>query len=351
MPLSVLSYPLSVIPKILRLAALGCLLMLSAPHLHAQWIKQNVDTTANLRGLSVVNEKVAWASGTGGTVIRTTDGGKTWNVMVVPGAKLLDFRDVEAFSADTAYVLAIGEGQKSRIFKTTDGGATWKQQFINMNILGFYDAMACWAENTCVAMSDPVHGKFLLTGTTDGGTSWKQIDAPQMPPATMSESAFAASGTCLIAHGKAGLFLVTGGGSSRVFRSDDRGSTWTAVETPLVKGRPGTGIFSIAMSDAKTGVIVGGDYEKPTDTAGSLAFTSDAGKIWKAGTGLTGYRSGVAYVDRKTIIAVGTSGSDISRNGGKKWKSLGTEDLNSVQSRGSNATWAVGPKGLVVKLK
>lgn len=327
------------------------IVLVAVQSLAAQWVKQNVDTTASLRGLSVVSEKVVWASGTGGTVIRTIDGGKTWNVMTVPGAKQLDFRDVEAFGSETAYVLSIGNDRNSRIFKTLDGGATWKQQFMSMNILTFYDAIACWDEMNCIAMSDPVHGKFLLTGTTDGGTSWKQIDNAEMPPATMSESAFAASGTCLIAHGKDGLFLVTGGGNSRVFRSVDRGRTWTVVATPLVKGRPGTGIFSIAMSDARTGVIVGGDYEKPTETAGSLAFTSDAGKAWKAGTGLTGYRSGVAYVDRKTIIAVGTSGSDISRNGGKKWKPLGTEDLNSVQSRGPQATWAVGPKGLVAKLK
>jgi len=317
----------------------------------AQWIKQNVDTTASLRGLAVVNEKVVWASGTGGTVIRTIDGGKTWKVMTVPGAKQFDFRDVEAFNATTAYVLAIGEGQKSRIFKTVDGGDTWNQQFVNMNILAFYDALACWDENNCIAMSDPVHGHFLLTGTGDGGETWKQIDTANMPAATMSESAFAASGTCLIAHGKDGLFLVTGGGNSRVFRSDDRGRTWTVVATPLVKGRPGTGIFSIAMSDAKTGVIVGGDYEKPTETAGSLAFTSDAGKTWKAGNGLSGYRSAVAFVDRKTMIAVGTNGSDISRSSGKMWQPLGTEDLNAVQSRGSTATWAVGPKGLVVRLK
>lgn len=351
MPLSVLSYPFSVIPKLLHLAAFACLFMLTAPNLQAQWIKKDVATTASLRGLSVVNEKVVWASGTGGTVIRTIDGGQTWKVMTVPGAEKLDFRDVEAFGPDTAYVLSIGNGRNSRIYKTTDGGATWKQQFMSMNILTFYDALACWDENNCVAMSDPVKGKFLLTGTTDGGSTWKDLDNGKMPEATLSESAFAASGTCLIAHGKDGLFLVTGGGNSRVFHSNDRGRTWTVRETPIVKGRPGTGIFSIAMSDTRSGIIVGGDYEKPSEAAKSLAFTADSGKTWKAGTGLGGYRSGVAYVDRKTILAVGNNGSDVSRDAGKTWKPVGTEDLNSVQSRSPKATWAVGPKGMVVKLK
>lgn len=317
----------------------------------AQWVKQSVATTASLRGLAVVSEKVIWASGSEGTVIRTIDGGKTWNVMQVPDAKKLDFRDIEAFDANTAYILSIGNDRNSRIFKTIDGGTTWKQQFMSMNILSFYDALACWNQNNCVAVSDPVHGKFLLTATTDGGATWKNIDTTQMPAATLSESAFAASGTCLITHGADGLFLVSGGGNARVFRSGDRGKTWTVVDSPLVKGRPGTGIFSIAMIDAKAGVIVGGDYEKPADATGSMAFTADAGKTWKAGLGLTGYRSGVADIDRKTIIAVGTNGSDISRNGGKTWTALGKENLNSVRSTGPRSTWAVGPDGSVFKLK
>src|SRR5829696_830825 len=99
----------------------------------AQWIKQNVNTTASFRGLSVVSEKVVWASGTGGTVIRTIDDGKTWNVFAVPGAEKLDFRDIEAFDANTAYILSIGNGDASRIYKTTDGGTTWKAQFTNTN--------------------------------------------------------------------------------------------------------------------------------------------------------------------------------------------------------------------------
>src|SRR5688572_10492819 len=122
----------------------------------AQWIKQTVDTTASFRGLSVVNEKVIWASGSGGTVIKTTDSGKTWKVMTVPRAEKLYFRDVEAFDANTAYVLSIGNGESSRIYKTSDGGTTWRLQFTNTNAKAFFDAIACWDRRNCIAMSDPV---------------------------------------------------------------------------------------------------------------------------------------------------------------------------------------------------
>src|SRR5687767_5588969 len=84
------------------------------------WQKQISGTTVRLRGLSAVSTSVAWASGQGGSYTRTIDGGRTWRSATVPGAETLDFRDVDAFDANTAYLLAIGEGDKSRIYKTTD---------------------------------------------------------------------------------------------------------------------------------------------------------------------------------------------------------------------------------------
>ncbi|RYZ46532.1 MAG: oxidoreductase, partial [Myxococcaceae bacterium] len=96
-----------------------------------RWEPQVSGTTVRLRGVSAVDARVAWASGDKGTFVRTTDGGKTWKAATVPGAEGLDFRDVDAFSERTAYLLSIGAGDKSRIYKTTDGGATWKLQFTN----------------------------------------------------------------------------------------------------------------------------------------------------------------------------------------------------------------------------
>lgn len=332
---------------------LACLLMsLWAVASHAQWVKQNVNTTASLRGLSVVNEKVVWASGTGGTVIRTIDGGKTWNVIIVPAAEKLDFRDIEAFDANTAYILSIGNGESSRIYKTTDGGKNWEMQFKNTNEKAFFDAIACWDRNACFAVSDPVDGHFLSIFTING-EKWQTM--PRMPSAKSGEAAFAASGTCLIAFGdRFNASVVTGGSDARVFRTIptiDDGRHWQASDTQFTKGTSGSGIFSIAMFDDQNGAIVGGNYEKPEEHENNLAITNDGGKTWKMGTGLSGYRSGVTYVDRKTIVAVGTNGSDISRDDARTWERLDGENYNSVQAKGKKAVWAVGPKGMVAKLK
>jgi photosystem II stability/assembly factor-like uncharacterized protein len=317
----------------------------------AQWQKQTVNTKASLRGLSVVNENIIWASGTGGTFLKTTDGGKTWTVGKVPDAEKLDFRDVEAFDANTAYLLSIGDGESSRIYKTSDGGATWKLQFKNTNGRAFFDALAFWDKTRGIAMSDPVDGKYVLIETANG-ENWKPLGTDKMASAKTGEAAFAASGTCLITQGKKNAFLVSGGNDARVFRTTNRGLTWFVADTPFTKGTAGSGIFSIAMYDSKKGVIVGGNYEKPDESANNLAFTSDGGKTWTLGKGLTGYRSGVAYVDKTTIVAVGSNGWDVSFDGGKSWKNYGTgdKDFNAVAAKGENAIWAVGANGLVTKL-
>jgi photosystem II stability/assembly factor-like uncharacterized protein len=314
----------------------------------AQWQKQPIEAKASLRGLSVVNERVIWASGTGGTFLKTVDGGKTWTVGKVPDAEKLDFRDVEAFDANTAYLLSIGSGDASRIYKTIDGGKTWKLQFKNTNEKAFFDAFDFWDKNNGIAMSDPVDGKYLLIETKDGD-SWKVSGNEKMPNAKTGEAAFAASGTCLVTNGKNDVFLVSGGMEARVFRSNDRGSSWFVSETPIVSGTAGSGVFSISMFDKTRGVIVGGNYEKPEDINNNLAFTNDGGKSWILGKGLNGYRSGVDFIDKKTIIAVGSSGSDLSTDGGKTWKNLDKENYNAVQAKGAKSIWAVGANGLVAK--
>lgn len=318
---------------------------------HGQWVKQSVNTTASFRGLSVVSEKIVWASGTGGTVIKTTDGGSTWHIMTVPGAEKLDFRDIEAFDANTAYILSIGNGEQSRIYKTTDGGETWKEQFRNKNEKAFFDAMACWDVKNCIAMSDPVDAHYLLINTADG-TYWNPIISNSLPAAKDGEAAFAASGTCLITQGKNNAFLVSGGTDARVFKSTNRGKTWTSFSTPIVKGSAGSGIFSIAMFDKNNGVIVGGNYEKADEAGDNLAFTQDGGRTWTLAKGLTGYRSSVVYGPGGWRMAVGTNGADYSADG-SRWIKWSGQNLNVVDVHINNSCdwrlWGAGPNGQIVK--
>ncbi len=206
---------------------------LSAGSATAQWTVQASGTKARLRGLCVVDRDVVWASGTGGTFLRTRDGGKTWRTGTLPGASALDFRDVHAVDGKTAFVLSIGAGDQSRILKTTDGGTTWETAHVNRDPKGFLDALAFWDGENGLAFGDPVDGRFVILRTADGGKTWAPIAADGMPLALAGEGAFAASGTCLVAGEDGRAWFATGGARvSRVFRSTDRGQTWTAHERP-----------------------------------------------------------------------------------------------------------------------
>lgn len=309
---------------------------------------QDVKTTASLRGLSAVNANLVWASGTNGTVLRTTDGGATWQVMQVPGAEKLDFRDIEAFDADTAYILSIGNGAASRIYKTTDGGKTWALQFQNPSEQAFFDALAFWDKDHGLAMSDPVNGRFLILTTDDGGKSWRSTDKLKMPEALPGEGGFAASGTCLLTQGKNHAYLVSGGKTARVFRTTDRGRSWTVSATPLRAETAAAGAFSIAFKDDKTGLLVGGDYENPDNNDKIAAFTQDGGKTWTLLDHQPyGFRSGVVWADG-VWVAVGTSGSDYLLDVRSPWIALGRGKFNAVQFA-QGIGWAVGPEGRVSK--
>ncbi|NNE68502.1 MAG: glycosyl hydrolase, partial [Pyrinomonadaceae bacterium] len=306
---------------------------------------------ASFRGLDVVSKKVIWASGTGGTVIRTIDGGSNWGVIKVPGASKLDFRDIEAFDSRTAYVLSIGNGDSSRIYKTSDGGATWKLQFKNELKDAFFDSIAFWDEDHGLAQSDPIDGKYVFYETKDGET-WTRMPAERMPVALEGEAAFAASGTCIVTRGENEVFLITGGKAAHVYHSSNRGQTWSSVPAPLIYGGQGTGIFGFAYM-GKRAIIVGGDYTKPKQNDRTVAYSMDKGKSWATKYKLApfGYRSGATFVKKKTIVVVGITGSNISYDAGDSWEELDKVERNTVMSKGNKAVWAVGPKGEVSKLR
>lgn len=339
-----------------KITLITLLLFICGTQARAQWVAQSSGTSVRLRGVSAVSSRVAWVSGAGGTYARTTDGGRTWQVGQVPGAAELDFRDVDAFDADTAYLLAIGEGERSRIYKTTDGGRNWTLQFRNRRAGAFYDCMAFWDQRRGIAMSDPVDGRFLVLTTDDGGRGWHEVAPAGIPPALEGEGGFAASGTCVAVTAERRAWFGTGGPNGpRVFRSDDYGRSWQVAPAPLAKGTS-AGVFSLAFH-RNAGVAVGGDYTKEKEPAGNAALTYDDGKSWSAleASGRpAGYRSGVAYVpgtNGRTLVAVGPSGSDYSTNGGRTWEPLGVEGFHalSVTPRG-DAAWAVGENGRVARL-
>jgi photosystem II stability/assembly factor-like uncharacterized protein len=315
------------------------------------WIAQTSNTHASLRGLHAVSSQIVWASGTKGTWLRTVDGGTHWQTGAVPGGESLDFRDVEAFDATSAFLLSSGPGALSRIYLTGDAGRHWTLSFTNPDPNGFFDAISFWDRQHGIVLGDPINGQFSIFTTDDGGSSWQRQHAP---PALPNEGAFAASGTCLFVRGPGGAWFGTGGpGAARVFRSTDQGHTWAVSSTPLTGTSGSAGIFSLAFADPLQGIAVGGEYTKPDERARTLALTSDGGKSWnKPKQELFGYRSAVISLRNHpmTIIAVGANGSDVSSDAGQTWIRFSESPFNSIASAPDASTWAVGPDGAIAKL-
>ena len=318
------------------------------------WTVQTSGVTVRLRGVSAVSERVAWASGAGSTVLRTVDGGATWQKLIVT-SDTLDFRDVDAIDAQTAYLLAIGNGPLSRIYKTTDAGNTWTMQLKNEDQKVFLDAMSFWDANNGIVFGDSVDGQHYILTTSDGGRVWSRVPPANLPPALENEGAFAASGTNIALFGKSHAWIGTGAAAkARVLRTSDRGRSWQVSDTPLAAG-PSAGIFSIAFRDARHGVVAGGDYRKEQEAVDNLAVTNDGGVTWTLMKGLSGFRSVVAYVPgTQTLVALGPSGGDYSTDDGRTWKKIdgpGFDTFSFVPRKSAKAIgWGAGANGAIGRL-
>ncbi len=313
------------------------------------WRPQVSGVNARLRGVSAVTDSVAWASGAGGTVLRTTTGGDTWTRLAVPGADALDFRDIDAIDENVAYVLSIGNGEASRIYKTTDAGRRWSLQLANTDPRVFLDAMAFWSEDHGIAFSDSIDGRFVIFVTTNGRT-WYRIPADRLPPALPNEGAYAASGTNLAIHGD---HVWIGTTASRVLHSADRGRTWTVARTPIPTS-DAAGILSIAFRDAMHGIAVGGDYRKESEAIDNAAVTRDGGRTWTLAPGLSGFRSVVAHLpgSHSSWIAVGPRGADFTEDDGRKWTPMIGPGSHAFSfAPGTRIGWGVGELGAVARLE
>jgi photosystem II stability/assembly factor-like uncharacterized protein len=314
---------------------------------------QQSGTANRLQAISPVNDRIAWASGVGGTYAITTNGGATWNAAVVPGGEALEFRDVEALTAKKAYLLAAGPGDASRIYKTEDGGAHWTLQFTNQDPSAFYDCFAFWNPRHGITMSDAVNGVFPVIRTTDG-ESWTNI-GDRLPAAQTGEAAFAASGTCVATEGNDLAWIATGGAAkARIFATTDGGDSWNAYDTPIVQGTASSGGVSVAFRDKLHGILGGGELAVTDAFTDNVARSSDGGKTWELAQHptFTGSIYGLAYVrNGTTVVATGPKGVAWTPDEGSTWFALDTvTDYWAVAFASPKVGWMVGTGGRILKV-
>ena len=308
-------------------------------------------TPTSLRGLSVVNDNVVWVSGSKGMVGRSNNGGKNWKWFTVKGFEKTEFRDIEAFNASTAIIMAIAE--PAYILKTTDGGESWKQVYTNKTKGMFLDAMDFATVQYGIVVGDPVNNKIFIAETYDSGETWKELAITDNRfIADSGEAFFASSGTNIRLMIDKNFYIVSGGLKSRLITKSG------ITDLPVLQGKESTGANSIDVYDKGNGkgskrlVVVGGDFNKDSSTEKNCFYSNDGGRTWKAPkTPPHGYRSCVEFLSDKDVLACGLNGVDYSSNGGKDWKWISKDSFHTCRiAKSGNTIYLAGNNGKVGKL-
>ena len=328
-----------------------CFLIISV--VDAQKIRQLTSKEKiSLRGLSVVNDNVIWASGSGGQIAKSIDGGKTFEWMTVKGYEKKDFRDIEAFDANTALIMAVDT--PAIILKTKDGGKTWKQVFYNDTPGMFLDAMDFSNNKSGIVVGDPIDKKLFIATTSNYGDDWIMLKpADNFYTADTGEAFFAASGTNVKIVGSKNnhvICFVTGGSDSRLFFNGQ------PLALNILKGQSTQGANSIAVnSNVSKMIIVGGDFNNPASTEKNIeVFNVNKGQLLYpvVQTPPHGYRSCVAFITDDSLVSCGLTGVDISNDGGLNWKLISNESFNvCAKAKNGNAVFLAGKDGRIAILK
>ncbi len=300
------------------------------------------------RGLSVVDNQTAWVSGSKGSVVRSTDGGRSWQACQVKGYEKCDFRSIYAFDQNSAVIASAGV--PAVVLRTVDGGLSWTVVYSSSDTAVFFDGIDFFNKNEGIIYGDPIGGHLLILRTENSGANWHEAPASSRPELLDGEASFAASGTAIRCYDNNRIIIATGGKASRLFISYDKGSHWRIVNPPFIHGENTTGIFSTAFFNERTGVAVGGNYKQEQAKVNHVFYTTDGGSTWKAPAFPTrGYRECVEYLNKNTLIATGPSGTDVSFDGGVNWKPVSDEKGFHVvrKSRKGSLVIAAGAEGKI----
>jgi len=330
-----------------RLLLLTCLFAL-LQSLKAQTVNiLDSGRKVSLRGLSVPNDNVVWASGSKGTVARSVDGGNTFEWLTVKDYETRDFRDIAAFNKDTAIVIAVAE--PAVILKTVDGGKSWRKVFEDTTKGMFLDAMDFYDDKTGVVIGDPIDGKLFIAFTENNGDSWQSAPMEKRPKVVAGEACFASSGSNIRLLRGNNFLAVTGGTNARLFYNT------TGWPLPIMKGTETTGVNAIAVFNRNI-AIVGGDFKNKDRSDSCYLFFDNFTRAVNPRYAVFAdknfsYHSGVTFISSGKIIACGLNGVDISDDNGAHWKNISKESFNAVKkAKNSDAVFLCGSNTKIGRL-
>lgn len=341
--------------QLLALAAL--ILPVCGAIAQGTWVPQNTgfpQTSTGVFNISVVDENIVWISAYDGAGTNqnyrdfsvTIDGGATWIPNVVPAPAGHAWSMIYGLDAQTAWAVMYNAtaGSGGGIWKTTDGGVNWTQQGAGQIFAtagqSFPNVVHFWDANTGFAMGDPVGGVYELYTTTDGGTTWTAVPSANIPAPVAGE------------YGIVDHYDVMGDtiwfdtNKGRVYRSIDKGLTWTVSSTGITV--PANQAMDLVFWNSNEGLV---RLFNGTTGAQTARRTTDGGLTWTAFTPVGNMLGNdIKYVPGTTSRLVSTGanaafviGSSYSDDGGLNWTdieigtqrtALGVHDINTMWAGG-----------------
>jgi len=305
---------------------------------------KSIPDSVHFRGLYNLGETF-FISGTDGNILFKDD---KLSIAELTEAKYTDLRDIHVLSDSS--ILVMGIASPGHIWKIKKGETAWRKVYTNMDSTVFMDGMDFWNDSVGLVYGDPVGGYHFILKTVDGGETWNRILEDKIPAKLEIEAGFAASGTGVVCMGDGVAYLAFGGSKARIFKTTDYGETWADIETPMLQGTGGKGIYALAFKDELNGVGIGGNWEDPKCDSSKI-FTNNGGKTWNLATGVQHYRSGVTYVKDNIYISTGTSGTDISYDGGNSWELIDSLGFNAILFKNEHEGFAIGSRGALSSVR
>ncbi len=303
------------------------------------WASQTSPVTTALQSVKAVNNLVAWAAGSAGRVLRTTNGGTTWVAVTNPSA--LDNTNIDAIDANTAYVIANGTDD-ARLYRTLDGGVSWSLVYQSTAAGAFFNVIKMFDANNGYMQGDAIGSplKYVLVRTTNGGTTWTA--AADLAPGATTEYGWNNSMYWL--NNQRGWF---GTNNSRIYYTTNNGANWVSGTTSMLESP------SIFFKNTTTGLagINAASNATPTiarSTNGGVAWTNITSPITGRAYGMDGIADKVWVTSATNIIRT----TDFGANWSTQFTGSGSATwyhLSMIKVGNEIHGWSVRSNGEIIK--
>ena len=295
---------------------------------NAGWRRLKTNTLSWLKTIHFSDAENGWIGGTGGTLLYTQDGGRTWRKK----PKFTDdtIREVYFFDKSTGWLLCernrytLGSKSPSYLLKTTDGGENWTQiDFENKQRQQITNVF--FAKNGFGLAAGETGALF---GLKDDNYSWTKLLAPSRYLILDGVFSDNLRGTIV-------------GGGGKIFFTEDAGASWNQA---FVSGKSNSKLNAVYFSDSKHGWTVG--------SQGKIFQTVNGGRFWRPQRSNTNVNlSDVYFSNAANGWAIGDEGTLVkTTSGGNAWRPVrlnSNHKLEKILFNG-NKGWIVGFGGTII---